>query len=156
MSRRKGQKFAWKPKTRSKTQAGIVGKEFERIRLLEGSLTPANVVFHNKRKATPLHHEFEWNDKNAARSYRERQAAYLIRHLVIIREDDDGPEAVRAYFSIAEDGYEREYLNVDDIMSDPEARARLVEKALREARQWRRRYNDLRELAAVFDAIDGI
>ncbi len=156
MSRRKAPRFAWKPKTRTKTKPDIAGVELERIRVVEGSLTPAAVVKHSKRKAAPLHNEFEWDDTKAAKSYRERQAAYVIRHLVIVRDEDDGPEQVRAFFSIAEDGDEREYLNVNDILSDPEARAALVDKALREARQWRRRYNDLRELAAVFDAIDGI
>lgn len=65
-------------------QRKAIEERLERIRLRNnGVLTPEAVVADAASKSSPLHSEFEWNDKRAAHQYRLDQARELIRKVTV-------------------------------------------------------------------------
>jgi hypothetical protein len=83
-----------------------------------------------------MHSMFEWDDTEAARQHRLNQARQLIRMLSveIVIQGREEPAHTRAFVSIYE--------------------SQLVRRALSEANAWRRRYQDVAELADVFEAME--
>lgn len=61
-----------------------------------GRLTPPIVIETAKKKSSPLHDCFEWDDEKAGHAYRLKQARDLIRsvHVTIIQNDKETTEHV--------------------------------------------------------------
>lgn len=78
-------------------------EELERIeRENGGHLTPGIVVQAAKPKASPLHNQFEWDNRKAGEKYRLWQARKLIKIIPIRRDDTDEPQVlVPAFMHIA-------------------------------------------------------
>lgn len=154
----KGTKFDT-PKIQAKAQT--IG---EYLDSLGDDLTPEQVVADAKRQSSPLHEFFQWSDTEAARQYRLDQARYLLRAIKVRFVDlgsEAGREPVRKYVSLspaAESGEERgkRYIPMVKVMSNATLRKQLLTQALEEARTWRKKYEDLRELAEVFEALDHV
>ena len=126
--------------------------ELEEIRKQSGGmLQPADVVDYARDPETALHGAFCWDDTEAAAQYRLWQARMVIRVCVTIREEVKGPP-IRAYVSLQEDRGDVGYRLLDDVMSDNEMRERILAQALAELNRWKMRYQQLRELAPVFEA----
>ena len=97
-----------------------------------------------------------WDDAKAADRARLEYAGRLIR-VYLIKSTDDQKEPVRALVSLVDDrkpnsglpGYRR----LADVMSDVGLRENLIQTALMELRACRRKYNQLKELAKVWEAI---
>lgn len=117
----------------------------------EGRLTPKNVVDEARPEESPLHPEFEWDDAIAAEKWREKQAQLLIAHTIIVNEEDEKPEPVRAFFVTVE---KSRYEPINAIMKDEAKKNVLLENAKRELIAFKKKYKTLNELAKVFDAID--
>lgn len=66
----------------------VINAELTRLYKRDGQLTASKVLDEAKRKTSPLHPKFEWDDKKAGNNYRLMQARTLIRVAKII--DDDG------------------------------------------------------------------
>lgn len=147
--------YKWREGSRGfGVKAAIVGERIEQIRIANGGrIDPADVVDDARSKRSPLHKAFEWNDSKAAESYRVWQARAMLGALVVIHESakDIGP--VRAFVNVRENA-DASYTSMDDAMSVPDLRRQVIARALREAKEWRRRYNQYNELGAVFSAID--
>ena len=127
-------------------------EELEEIRKQSGGvLQPVDVVEFARDPETALHGAFCWDDGEAAAQYRLWQARQVIRVCVTIRPDVKGPP-IRAYVSLQEDRGDVGYRLLDDVMSDEEMRDRLLSQALAELNRWKMRYQQLRELAPVFEA----
>lgn len=60
-----------------RTKGDVVRAQLEKL-ARGGRLTPEQVVADAKRKASPLHEMFEWDDAKAAHSFRIEQARSLI------------------------------------------------------------------------------
>lgn len=138
-----------------KTDANIAGKVCEELTKTVG-LTAKNLVDASRPETAPLHSEFEWNNDIAAEKYREDQARYIIRHLVII-PDDGQDEPVRAYITIRQ-GFEesKPYDHIYEIMQEPVKRNSLLDMAIHELNAFKKKYKTLTELAGVFEAIEKI
>lgn len=158
-------KIAWKNGTQHKVDAKAAHEAIEAIRKRNGGEASAEAVVNAaKAKRNPLHPEFVWEDSEAANEYRLTQARELVRHLVVIREEIATDRPQRVYEVIKqpadpEKGKQRAkyaYRSVDDIMADPDMRAELLGRALRELISIRNRYRDLQELAVVLRAIDEV
>lgn len=117
----------------------------------EGRLTPKNVVNEARPEESPLHPEFEWDDAIAAEKWREKQAQLLIAHTIIVNEEDEKPEPVRAFYVTVEKSH---YEPINAIMKDEAKKNVLLENAKRELIAFKKKYKTLNELAKVFDAID--
>ena len=73
---------------------------WERLRALEekhGTLTVDAVVTEAKKKTSPLHGEFQWDDEKAAHEYRKEQARKLIQGYQFHVEVREGVIAAPAY-----------------------------------------------------------
>lgn len=116
--------------------------------------TPAAVVAAAKKKRSPIHRLFEWNDATAAKEYRLEQARLTVRSVVVVfRDDQDEERTTRAFVHIKRDD-SAAYETIADVMSDATMKRQLMERGLKEMDDFRRRYADVEAFAEVFDAID--
>jgi len=134
-----------------------VGEHLELLRKqCKGELTPEDVLADAKHDNSPLHDYFEWTDTDAAHQFRLQQARGLIRAVVAVYVSPDKP-AVRqkAYIHIPE-GSTPHYREMTHAMSQKKTRELVLQRAWREFQQWRKRYADLKEFAALFEAADEV
>lgn len=130
--------------------------ELETIRKQHGGiLRPVDVVEYAKTPETALHSQFEWDDTKAATEYRLEQARRVIRFTVTVLGTDT--REIRAYVSLSTDRQQGDsYRSMEEVLSDPSSRARLLAQALSEADSWRTRYDRLAELSPIVAAIKKI
>lgn len=127
-----------------------------------GHITPAIVVKEATKESNPLHNYFKWNDKEAGYRYRLDQARFLIRtvKLDIVRRDEKKREisfeTSRAYVSPLSIRGEKSYVKLTDAMDDTTMREEMLERAKRELKALKKRYQQLDELAKVWDAVEMI
>jgi hypothetical protein len=122
----------------------------------DDQLEPVVVVTDARRRSSPLHDYFEWDEKVAAHEYHLVQARNLIRSVEVVIKREGKEVQVRAFHSVVikrNDHTERAYAPVERVMSEPELRAQVIDRALRELESWQERYSKYKELGAVFSAI---
>lgn len=151
--------YRWKEGSRLPVSAQRAGEHLEKLQAeKQGRLTPVDVVRDARKKSSPLHPAFEWDDSKAAAIYREERARYILRSLVVViatQEPDNREEErpVRAFVNVERDS-ESYYTPTVTALSDEELRRQVLEAALRELRAWEQKYKDLKELVAVFTAAE--
>lgn len=133
-----------------------VGERLTRLRTdLGDGFTPGAVVDDARPTDSPMHAAFTWDDTEAARKRREDEARYLIRHVYVVREDDEDKPPVRAFVSVTErESDEDRYIPLVTALSDADYRDQLLSDALRYFISGRQRYAEFTELARIFTAID--
>jgi hypothetical protein len=149
--------YEFKPRTQCEVPAQVVGETVERIVAVHGGITPPMLVEEARPPDAPLHPAFEWDDRVAGEKYRQEQAGYILRMLVVRQVDDDPlPEPMRAFVSVETPQGDNRYVGLVHAMSDVELRNQIVERAWRELLQWRSRYARYEEFANIFRAIDEV
>ena len=145
-------KYGWKPKTSIRLDAQTVGEHLDNLHERLGQrLTPADILKDAKRKRSPIHGAFEWDDAQAAVVHRLTQASYMLRSITVIVEEcpDLGP--VRAFVHVErEDSF---YTNIRHAMSEPDLRQYTIGQAMRELAEFQKKYAGIKELAGVFAEI---
>lgn len=154
-------KIEWKSGAMFKTDAEVAYSEVERIRAQHGGeITADDLVAEAKAKESPLHDDFEWNDKKAAHAHRLETARSMLRSITIVREETKSDKPQRVYEVVrvakADEKPKNVYKSTEEIMADPETRAELLSRALRELMAIRTRYKGLQELAIVFRSLDNV
>ena len=148
--------------SRFKLDATKTFGELERIRELHGGdILPATVVEEASTRDNYLHSAFDWDDSSAAQKHREETARLLIRSVVVVRAAAPNVES-RSYeitkrtpqVGGKDDQPATVYRTTEDILGDPDARQRLLSRAIRELAGMRERYHGLSELAKVFAEAD--
>lgn len=134
-------------------EAQAAGEHLERLRKKNHGLTARVVVSDARDKKSVLHPAFEWNDRKAAEAFRLGQARHLIASVVVVRDDKTAAEPIRAFVVVENDG-EQTYTSINVALTDPTMRAQVLARARTELEQWRTRYQELEEFAAVFSVID--
>lgn len=142
--------FQWKQGAHIKADAQQAGVLCSRLEA-EGRLTAKALLDECRDEDSPLHNEFEWNDGIAAEKYRENQARHIINCLVTVHES---ASPTRSFFNV--EYKTAEYRSVTAIMQNADGRDQLLSLALRELDAFKRKFNSLSELAAVFAAIEEI
>ena len=142
--------FQWKQGAHIKADAQPAGVLCSRLEA-EGRLTARALLDESRDENSLLHGEFEWNDGIAAEKYRENQARHIINCLVTVHES---ATPTRSFFNV--ECKTAEYRSVTAIMQDADGRDQLLSLALRELDAFKRKFNSLSELAAVFAAIEEI
>lgn len=124
--------------------------QLKTIRDQTGTLTPSNVVAAATPDNHPLHHRFEWDDTIAGPKYREIQAADLIRSVKITyrTNNDAEPHTVRAFHAV-KTATQSEYVDIDDVTSDPLTRALVLRNAQIEWNTIKRKWQHLAEFMAI-------
>lgn len=125
--------------------------EFDRIYDKYGEITTKAVVDESRDDCSVLHSCFEWDDSIAAEKYRQTQAGEMIRLLVTIEKSDEEaePMVVRAIVKTTE-----KYEPITVTVRSEEKYAVLLQDALNDAMWFKKKYENLKELRAVIDAID--
>lgn len=151
----------WAEGARWQVPAETAHQVFQRIQRKHGSLTNQHILDEAKSPRSPIHKAFEWDDAKAGNAYRLAQASEMRRALIFRRtsEEDDRERVTRAWVPISrrDDGdaevKRMTWMTMEDAMTDPVARAELIDRALAEVRAWQMRYADVKELAGIFAAI---
>ncbi|HLD93910.1 MAG TPA: hypothetical protein VI703_06890 [Anaerolineales bacterium] len=150
-------RYVWKDKSAIKVKPEVAAAELAEIKEEHGFVNAHLVVESSRSSKSPLHQHFEWDDRKAAEMYRENQASYLIRMLVTVELDEQGAETIeyRTFVSVTDeddDGLHHLYLPTEEALQDVRYRGGILAQALRELESWKKRYQNLQELAAVFAA----
>ena len=145
--------YKWKNGSRLKASAQDAGEVCAALEA-KGNLTPQALVDASRPEDAPLHGEFEWDDAKAAERYRETQAGYIIRSVEVVVEGTDKP--TRAFVSLTVAENEREYREINKVLSIHSERELLLNEAKNELEAFKRKYSVLEELADVFAAIDRV
>lgn len=143
----------------SDAQAAKYGSRINHLSEKEGFVTPEMVLEDAKNKNSPLHDYFDWNDREAAASWRIEQAKYLIRHIVVTIINDEKPETIRQFYSITptsemKSDAPRVYVTLDSVLSDVDKRKEVIGYALRELEGWKARYKQYSELSGLIEILD--
>lgn len=140
--------YKWKIQGVMPVTAQVAGEELNRIYERDGIIEPEIVVLESESNSAPLHNCFEWDNAKAAHKYRITQAQNIIRAIVTIEETEQTSVETRAFVNV-----QREYHPISVVMRSEEKQNLLLKKAIEELKWFEKKYNSLRELSAVFDAI---
>lgn len=147
--------YQWKSGSRIKGNAQKSGELFEQLAATEEGLTAETLLTANIPENAPLHGDYEWEDSAAAHQWRLHQSRNFINSLVTVvqedTEEEEKPAPVRAFFITTE---ESKYEPIGAIVKEQTKYDRLLDTAFRELQAFRRKYESLKELKAVFDAIN--
>lgn len=151
-------KFTWKESRTYPADAQAVGGELEKLRIASGgALLPSAVVARATNRKNVLHPLFEWDDKIAGIKFRKHQARLIIRAIVIHVSGDEGlpPTGyVNVKIETEDGGIEQYYMTAIDAVTGEATRAYVLAQALRAAERFREKYQHLKELAEIIDAIE--
>lgn len=121
----------------------------------KGILNPEDIVSEAKKKTSPLHDKFTWNDSVAGNLYRIHQARNLIRIYVEQIPNSVSDVEHRVFVSLKEDRYSGGgYRTLVSVMEDTELRLQLLNEAKEELKLLKNKYEMLEELAKVFEEIN--
>lgn len=151
-------KFAAKPGgVLGDKQAKNVGAELVTIEKSNGGITPDVVVQRAHSKSSAMHPFFTWDDGEAAEKCRLEEARALIRSVVIIpvrKLEGEPSRVIRAFVSVQDDDEAHSYMSTITALKSDSLREQILDRARRELFAWKSRYEHLKELAAVVNAIE--
>lgn len=128
--------------------------ELERLKS-DGLIRPVDVVEAAREKSSPLHSLFQWDDSEAAHQYRLLQARKVLQVYVVVEEASG--KNVRAFVSLTADrGPGGGYRAVTEVLADDDLRAQMLEDALVQFRNMRKKYQDIQQLDKVWSALDEV
>ena len=139
----------------TKAQAERYGLEIQRLNE-QGVQTPKGIVEAARSPRSPLHDHFTWDKDKAHEKLLVLEARYLLRSIVVIPVIHGSATPMRAFLQVkVGEGAERAsvYLPTASVGADTALRQQVIERALREAQQWRERYEQYAELAELSRAI---
>lgn len=137
--------------------AAAVGERLEKLRREQkGELTPQDVVDDARKKTSPLHTFFEWDDGAAAEQHRLAQARGLIRAVVAVYVNEKQPARRMHAFVHIPEGETSHYRATHLALGTEKTRDVVLRQAWREFQGWRRRYADLKEFSELFIKADEV
>lgn len=145
-----------KPEGKKKRES--VRKELERLDSLRGGKITADEVVAAARKAdSPLHNEFEWDDKKAGHQYRLDQARALIRTIRVEHRVEE--RIVKAVVYVRDpdvEPNEQGYVRLATLVGDQERQRRLVRQELERISGSMKRLAEIKEVLQFRDKIDAM
>ena len=147
--------YKWKRQPFAGADADVIGEHIESL-AKNGIITPTDLVKDAKRKSSPLHKCFEWDDTAAAKAYRVSQAAHLLRCIeVLIERQDETTFTVRAFHCITNET-QHGYTTVENARNNPEMWDCVKLQAITEIKNWQTKYKNITEFETIFQAIGAI
>lgn len=148
-------------------QAQRYGEYIAKIADINGGVLPDDLV--DQRLDPEISDYFTQDTDEAAYKHWKWQAYNLLGNINLLIDTPDGIRETRAFHPVTVIVEEirkpkeepitvvaRIYRNKEDILQDPDQRAQIVYDALERFRAMRDRYKELKELSAIFDAIDKV
>ena len=90
--------FNWRMKGLAKgVSPSIAAEEIKRLQELHGAVTPEILVEEARKRRSPLHPIFEWDDTKAAYNYRLQQARTLLNNIQVTIISDGEPRKIDCY-----------------------------------------------------------
>jgi hypothetical protein len=128
-----------------------VGEELERLRAEKGTLTPESVVEDAAREDSPLHSYFTWDDAVAGHQHRLQEARKL---LVSVRITNSPTIRISpAFVSVSTPDVGRNYVPVQEALSDAQIRERVMDDVRRALEAIQRRYAGFQDACALIDVL---
>lgn len=144
--------YQWKSGAQYSIPAQKAGEELERITAKYGELKAEEIVEESRPEDATLHVVFEWDDDKAAELYRREQARAMTRQIITVQTSPNGEQiSTRAFVHVADD-----YKPIDKVLEVKEYKEELMDSAARDMMAFEVKYNSLKELTDVFDAIDAV
>lgn len=144
----------------SDADAMVAGPELMKL-AGRGHSSAHHIVSEARKKNSPLHRFFEWDDAAAAETHRLFQARALAGHILVKVVSPTGSERVlRAFHAVRVEAAgapsrQKHYLPIEVVEGEPEYAEQVVEEALKQLRGWRDRWQNYREhFGPIFPAID--
>lgn len=150
--------YRWRAGSRHSVPADEVARAVNEIVAVEGACPPERLV--QEAEARPeLQPLFEWDDEVAAQRWRTQQARNVLNSLTVRVVVEDREVEAPAFLSV---GHRAEtadrgggYRSVWAVVADADLRNEAKAEALALLRGVRKRYGVIRDLDAVWEAIDG-
>lgn len=136
-----------------------IAEELESIRELHGGLLrPEDVVEFARDATTHLHRQFTWDDGEAAEQWRLEEARRVIRLVVTVAKNLGNDRPLPMYVSLSSDRKQPGggYRPFVDVMTNEQLRDELFRQAIGEFKRVKKRYEELKELKPIFDAIEQV
>ncbi|MCM1224060.1 MAG: hypothetical protein NC548_57370 [Lachnospiraceae bacterium] len=103
-----------------------------------------------------MHNLFEWDDSIAGQKYRESQAMYILRSIVVVSEKEDESTQnhtyVRAFVSSGNNDHVYNHISV--IVRDGDEYEKLLKQAYADLQNFKRKYSCLKEFEEILALID--
>lgn len=150
----------WRRGSRFSGSAKPAYERTEELRAIHGHLSPKMIVDDAKENPDgPLSkHVIDCKPKEAADRYYLGKARHLLRSIEVVRTDAPGavvPSYVRVTHGEQHEPRQRSiYTSTEEALENPAMRTEVLNRAMREALQFRKKYAALSELAVVIKAID--
>ena len=122
----------------------------------DGFVTTEKVLTVATPKNSPIHKYFEWNDTEAARRYRLKQASDLISCVVYVEGDNEIRKFCAPIVVEVNEGTENTYIELDTARRSPTIWKQIVDQAMKEALAWRERYQQYKELKPIVETISKV
>lgn len=122
-----------------------------------GRISPEDIVEYARDPSTALHSRFEWDDSEASRLYRIQQARDILR--ISVRVMPGSNTSTRVFVSLKGDRGDTasgSYRMMVDVLTDDDLREKLLSQAYDDFVSWKKRYEHLKDLVPVFDAMDAV
>jgi len=161
MSKKKIHHCKWNRVPKNAPDADIAYGVIASIKKRRGGVTPQLLVIESKRKSSPLHNCFEWDNSKAAEEYRIVQAREILRFLIVEiepEEEYEDPQFVRAF--VAPSSVEKEgntsYVTIEEVCGDEELEAAYLRQLKRELNSIKNKIKGFKEFSEVVKAIDAV
>jgi len=134
-------------------------KELAEIAKKYNGLLSAEIVINEaKKKNSPLHNWFDWENEEAGEKWRLHQARMLINSVKVKIVFEDGVGAYREYLNVNvktdyDDKPQRFYVETVKVMKNKDLREQVLKRAIKEAEYWERTYKEYKELNDIFKGI---
>jgi hypothetical protein len=136
-----------------------VGETVAEIAAREGVCAPATYVDVARPEDSPLHPTLEWDDRVGAEAWRVQQARQIINSVRCVDAEgtrEDAPAFVHVVMAAPDDGQSEGYSLLTVALAEPGQRSYVLREALAALKGFRRRYQSLKELAPVWQALDAV
>lgn len=141
----------------------VVAERLQSLCEKRGDLRERDVLNDARRKTSPLHAYFEWDDSVAAEAHRLTQAAALIRRVkvTVLRDEQSEPIAVRAYIarrelsSTVEDVEPGAYLPIERVAGQTAYEMTVMDSMRRDVLRLKRRYDNHESLFTIAREVFG-
>lgn len=142
--------------------AQVIGPVFLQLERDNDEVTKETVLSEARRRSSPLHRYFEWDDTTAAEKYRLEQASLILRSITVAVVSGGEIVQTRLMVNVHGDNGARVYKSVNAVMANDGECAQLIEEAREDFLKLRAKYDQYRKIfkqfreqyAELFSALD--
>jgi len=121
-------------------------------------VTPEEILQDAKKKSSPYHDWFDWDDAIASEKYRTNQARQLLGSIVevTITHEEEEPREIRVFVNVTDEEGNRGYVKKEVAIQTPKMWDQVIRQAMVEVTGWKKRYEEYTELAKIHKAITDV